>query len=227
MTADRNVISIFIDRIRKAIADYRELCLAIHNKRNQASLESLLSEQLALSVAIAWEDFVNDVLIAYISRNPKTMFDDLKNRIKKSSSDKFGVDATRTIRFRFPTKPTLTTIESFVDPRGWNVAITSAQSLSDKANQFLPAEFARKFSLDAEDTNFINLLFSLRNYLAHRSKASRVTLKSSIAAMTGDKNISLNGTLTTVSVYLKTSTKGTESRSITIADRVISIANKF
>jgi hypothetical protein len=49
---------------------YDELVLAVHEKKRQQSLESMLAEHCVLGVAVMWEAFVHDLIVSYIEEEP-------------------------------------------------------------------------------------------------------------------------------------------------------------
>ena len=64
--------------------------LAVHNKRNQAALETMLVEQFVMLSVVQWESFINDLIIAYVLMRPNTALKSLRRRIEQSIERKFG-----------------------------------------------------------------------------------------------------------------------------------------
>ena len=202
MSADRQVIKRFEKRVSRSKDNYDEFVMAVHNKRNQPSLESQLAEQLVMSVAVAWEAFITDLLIAYVTLDPKASIESLKSKISKSLNDKYGVDAAKAVKFSFPKSLTKARAAAFIDPKGWNIPLKSSEALSQRANELLSAQNAKKFSLNADDSHFLDFVICARNYLSHRSDASRQALKTAIS-QAGGKNDFLASRFADIGTYLK------------------------
>jgi hypothetical protein len=201
--------------------------MAVYNKRNQPSLESLLASQLVMSIAVAWEAFLTDLLITYVTLNPQPTIDSLKERIIRSTTDRFGSNAAKGIRFSFPRNLTKSHASGLTDPKGWNIPLNSAEALSHRANDLLAAQYAKKFSLNADDSNFIDLIICLRNFLSHRSSASRQELVKSIGSISGGSNSFLAGRFRDAENYLKFKANGTDTRAVLIVRRLVEIAQKL
>lgn len=217
----------FARRIGDVTRDFNELKLAVYGKKRQASLETMLAEQAMMSIAVQWEAFVNDLITAYVVERPKSTLLDFDTRLRQSIDDKFpGV--ARWIHWSFPRAISRPQAEKLLDPKGWNVVAPSAQALADMANRRLEAVDARKFSLAADDRDFIDYLVSLRNYLGHRSAGSRQKLLDSIAQLKpAGVNAPLKADLRQTGAYLKQVIAGGESRVTFVASRVQDIAAKL
>lgn len=175
----RHVVARFQRRTRDLLRDFDELILAVHDKRRQASLEIMLAEQTVMSLAVYWEAFLNDIIIRYVVLRPESCLEDARKRYRQSLGDKFA-GMERWVSISFPKVISQNTAEKLIDPRGLNVVATSAQALSEVANRYLSAVDARKFSLAAEDREFVDYFVALRNYLGHRSTASRASFLAAV-----------------------------------------------
>ena len=151
----------------------------------------------------------------------------LQDRILKSTKDRFGSDAAKSIRFSIEKTLSKARIAGLLDPKGWNFSEKNAESLSKRANELLAAQFAKKFALTAEDMTFLDFLISLRNYLAHRSAASRTALKTATTQLEGESNAALRGTVSNVGSYLKKKSSSGKTRAVVIVGRLVEIAEKL
>jgi hypothetical protein len=216
------------DRFRRRIQDglkrHEELTLAVHGKRVQASLETILVEQLVLSVGVMWEAFLSDILVVYVVAAPAPYLRGLRRRLEQSVEAKFGPKVGRLIRFSPPARLSRSQCVGLLDPKGWNVTASSAADLASRANEWLAAPYARGFSLNAEDGELVDLLVAVRNYLSHRSKGSRTMLREAIGKLSEPRNAPLRGTLRDVGTYLKAKDATGRSRARLIAERVTEIA---
>jgi hypothetical protein len=217
----------FQRRVQNLLRDYGELLLAVHGKRRQASLESMLSEQATMSLGVYWEAFVHDLFLAYVTKNPVNCVADFKNRIDKSLASKFSIP-NRWLEIRIPASLNQNQVAKMIDPKGWNIAATSAKELRDKANQLLHSTDARNFSLDADDAAFVDLLVSIRNYLAHRSTNSRTLLSSTIRQISAQgANGALAGNPVEAGLYLKTIVAAGDRRVHSVGHRLSDVAAKL
>jgi len=222
------VVRRFQSRVSDLIRSYEELLLAVHEKRRQASLETLLSEQAVMSMAVFWEAFVNDVFVAHVVRAPEWCLANAENRVRQSINGKF-VGLSRWVTIEVPKSITKSQAEKILDPKGWNISASSAQELANLANLHLPAPDARKFSLDAEDRAFLDYLVALRNYLAHRSDSSRgiiVSAINEISTTTGDNAPLSKAQPGHIGTYLKERV-GADTRVGIIARRMSAVSAKL
>jgi hypothetical protein len=227
MSEATKAIDRFQKRVDETLGYYSELLLAVTGKKRQAALETMLGEQCAMTLAVSWEAFIHDVLIAYVSLSPAVFKKDLEARLTQSIEDKYG-EAIRWVKFHMPKAPQKSQLVGVIDPKGWNITANSAEDLSKRANQLLPAADAKKFSLDADDSALVDYLIAMRNYLGHRSKASRAALTSAIRDMQGTaQNALLSGNVTTIGAYLKTRVAGADTRAHLIGGRIRAISEKL
>lgn len=195
-----------------------------HNKVNQAALETMLVEQFVMLSAVQWESFLNDLIVAYVMMRPQAALNNLESRIEKSVESKFGEHAANCTTFKVQRPFSRQKIVGLLDPKNWNITVTSAQELTMKANDLLVAEFAKKFSLNKNDAEFIDFAVAVRNFLSHRSEASRMELKNSVTALTEPANAMFNGQIRDVGTYLKTKDGAGTTRAVSFASRLIAIS---
>jgi hypothetical protein len=217
----------FERRLSKAIGCHRELMLAVHNKRNQAALETMLVEQFVMLSAVQWESFLNDIIIAYVMMRPDTALRSLQNRIRQSIEGKFGERAANSTSFRVQMPIARQRVVGLLDPKDWNITVGSAQELTTKANDFLAAEFAKRFSLDKSDAQFIDYATALRNFLGHRSDGARADLKTAIAGLSEPANASLTARFLDAGSYLKAKDGAGTTRAVAFASRLILLSEKL
>ncbi len=68
-----------------------------------AKVSNVVAEQFATSAAILWENFLHEVLVAYVLRNHKKYLARLEKRISDSVTDKFGAHCGKKLVFVFGT----------------------------------------------------------------------------------------------------------------------------
>ncbi|MGB8495941.1 MAG: hypothetical protein WCE53_16190 [Candidatus Acidiferrum sp.] len=227
MSETSKAINRFQKQIDQTLDYYSELLLAVSGKTRQAALETILAEQCAMSLAVSWEAFIHDVLIAHVVMNSSVFISSLQARLKQSIAEKYG-SAVGWTKFKFPKSPNKDQLMGMVDPKGWNITANSAEELASRANSLLQASDAKKFSLDAEDRAFVDYLISIRNYLGHRSKGSRSEVGRTIRGMQATpRNSELVAPIQTVGAYLKNRVSPDRTRAQFIGSSLREISEKL
>jgi hypothetical protein len=194
----------------------------------RSEVANTVAEQFATSLAIMWENFVHEVLVAYVLRNHKKYLKRLQKKIVISVTDKFGAQCGKKLVFAFGTPTSVGDVEPLLNPKGRNVTVSSGDHLATTANELLKGSIARKFSLDKEDRIFIDLLLALRNFLAHRSTAARASLVGAIRkAGRGGKNANLHAESIRLNRYVSETCPLGAGRLKAIFARVKEVANEF
>lgn len=226
MTASEKIVEQFKRRAHQVHDYHNELLLAVHLKQRQAALESMLSEQFVLSLAVQWEAFINDLIISYVVDDPNPYFKQLRIRIVQSVKEKFGNEAQKLTTFKPPSDLKAGKAQLLVDPKDYNVTSPSAATLTKRANELLAAPHAIKFTLSNDDSAFFDYFVALRNFLGHRSGGSRERLKAAANSLAG-ANSPLKGSLKDVGAYLKAKQAGGDRRTAVIVSRIVGIADKL
>ena len=218
----------FSKRIAKATANHAELMLAVHNKKNEQALRTILTEQYVMLAVVLWETYLNDLFIAYAMDKPSTVISSLEKRIASSIGSKFGQYAATCVKFAVRKPITRQTIVSLLDPKNWNITASSSKDLATKANEILHATFAKRFSLDKADSQFLDFAIAVRNFLSHRSGGSRTTLRNALNLLSEPANDFLTGGNTAnFGTYLKTPCASGKSRAIELVNRLAGVAEKL
>jgi hypothetical protein len=221
----QSIVKKFARCIQGAIDNHEELILDIHPGKHRATLNTMLAVQLVFYISVFWEVFLNDILLSYLIKSPGQFSNYFENRVNQSIGDRFGLTASNMIKFSIPKKLSVKKAALLVDPKNFNISIKSTEKLTKSANDYLVPKYARLFSLDKDDAEFVDFTFAMRNYLVHRSSGSREQLKSATLSLSG-VNTGLNDSLSNVDFYLKQKVNK-EIRSVLIGKRMIDIANKF
>jgi hypothetical protein len=213
----------FIKRVDDLVRHHQDLLMNVQGKLRQASLETILAEQMAMSIGIYWEAFVHDLIIAYVADEPSACVRNYGAQMKQSIGERFP-GAVGWLDFDLPFWLTPYQVERVLNPKGRNVTASSASGLRDLANKHLIARHAKRFALGAEDAEFVDFLVRLRNYLGHRSRESRNLLVRAIKnfSATG-ANRHLKGPTNNLGVYLKGKSAGMD-RISAIAARTKNVA---
>jgi hypothetical protein len=227
MTALRDAkVQSFIKQVESLLSHYNELKLAIHNKKNEASLQNELVVQLSLSISVQWESFIHDLIVAYVLSDSTRALESLEERVRQSIQGKFGAVTVKCFKFCKPTGLNREKIQELYDPKGWNITAQNASDLAKRANELLVGRYAKRFALDAGNAEFYDYVVALRNYLSHRSAGARATLKKTIDGLSEAKNLPLRTNIGKTDFYLKSpATPEQISRVEYIATRLKEIAS--
>jgi hypothetical protein len=207
---------------------YDTILAAIASGRGRTILVGALAEHFALELGVRWEGFVHDLFVAYLMQGKRAFLRSKNLNIMRSVGDRYGDGWLKLVRVRNPLKWTPRLVEALIDPNQRNIVVTSADDLYHRATQLLGSR-AIKFSLNPDDRQLVNFVVALRNYLAHRSKASRKDLYQAAAAFISQgPNAELFGRLRQVSTYLRTGVKvGKTPRIKVVHARLSEIAGKL
>jgi hypothetical protein len=221
--ASTEVVRKFVKRVENSVRYHAEMLHVVQNQKHQATLETMLAEQFVLNTAVLWEVFLSDVLVAHLATAPQTYLTSLKARVVQSLRDKFGSETARHAAVKLPRAVSLEQARKLVDPKSFNVTVKSATDLVTRANDLLAAPHAKKFSLGGDDRDFLDYIIALRNFLGHRSTASRDRLREAVNKLVGT-NKDLGGSVREIGAYLKTKKTGGDTRAVLIARRLIDLA---
>ncbi len=228
MALDSNgVVRKFSARMQKGIGLHRELLLAVHLKTHQAALETMLVEQFVLNAAVLWEVFLSDLLLAYLVASPTRFLKSLRLRVLQSIEQRFGPRTERLVSIDTPRSLSLSSAAGLADPKNYNLTVNSSEHLKKRANEMLAAQYAKHFTLPIEDSQFLDFVVALRNFLGHRSPASLERLKKATGSLDG-KNAALNAKVSNIGTYLKArSAPSNDPRSIAIALRLVEVSESL
>ncbi len=170
------------------------------------SQRSFLVENSFLAVAVQWEGFISDLLVAYINRDSSRFASHLKDALEEGLTDKQKTIFQRYCKLGVPTHLKKSDIEDLVDGRGNNVAFSNFAAMVEQARRWLvPTDASRFSNRTAREKAVVNALIDIRNHLAHQSDRSFKAMNDALAAgalhptglRRGQKNINH------VSTYLK------------------------
>lgn len=217
-----------VDALEKGFDGIITVLASSRKSMSTADLSRIVAEQFAASVAIKWENFIHDVLVAHVLRSHRKYLKGLEKDVVKLVSEKFGIQCSKGLILRFGTPSSVRDIEPLLNPKGRNITASSGDNLASTANRLLTSSLARKFSLDQEDRIFVDVLLAVRNFLAHRSSAARAALIQAIRrASPVGKNAKLYVSSIQLAEYLSGGCQTGERRIKVMFQRVKEIALQF
>lgn len=225
----REAVAAFQETIQELERHYDSLVGALTGVQRRATLEGILAEQFALELGVRWEGFIHDLFVSYVERNKRAFLASEEKALRESVRQRKGPSLERLVYLRIPSRPRWTsrTVDTLLDPEGRHLTLTKADDLSSKASRLLGSK-AKRFSLVEEDRQLIDFVIALRNYLAHRSRASLRALNASISAFAAaGANHDLAGQIRNVRAYLRNAGPSGRPRIKVVFDRMSQIAGKL
>ena len=170
------------DAIRKFLNDELDATLRFYKntlqKLETPDDESRLASQTYMSAATAWECFLSDIVIAYIEIDPEVFFEHLKRSHEDGRTRKQKLIQEKYTKINFPESINSEEIIEFIDSEKRNITFSSASDLNKKVKNWISEDYFKKFNeITKEETAIINLIISLRNFIAHQSKGSFAKLE--------------------------------------------------
>ena len=183
------VVDDFVTRIRDAKArsdvEYKAIPYAAHDKlRRQRGLVS----DFAFRLGGEWELFQHRWHIAVVSKEPAAFVARLQDLLDEAVAKLPGhgvVPVLNSFRPKYPTRLTADTIEALLDGSGYNITFKSVSDWKKGAAQDFTNRYngrVARIAGNAEDTCVLDLVKAVRNFIAHKSDLSRMTLNERIAA---------------------------------------------
>jgi len=227
-TGSIKIVNKFKTNIRRDLMTKDNIIAAAQNDGPSDYIESFLAIQLMLQLAVEWECFVNDLFLKYVVLKPGKLKKELAENIKKSINKDYGPTAARFLKLGLPQYIKEDRVASLIDPKGFNIFAYSPDKLRNLAAKFLAVKYARKFAFSRYDGELIEVFYSIRNFIAHRSKRSKEQLKETINLIDiRGINSPLIGKTSYIGSYLKCAVPNGGSRIDFISNRLIKIADSL
>ncbi|SRR6266702_5582910 len=166
----------FIKQSNDSFNQYSKLWALMPSEGHNTEKQQLAVDA-AFRLGIQWETFRHRWFVASISKKPDIFVKKVQSEVDK------GAEKIRHLLYAmqpranltFPLRPTREQIEASLDPDGYNITFTDHQKWASMASSHLDSEYVdlvRNIASDAEQTCIIDLLTSIRNYVAHQSQGS-------------------------------------------------------
>lgn len=173
------------DHIKKLFNDELDATLRFY-KNTLQNLQKLatpddknrLVSQTYMSAATAWECFLSDIVIAYIEDSPETFFEHLKRSYEGGRAPKQKLIQEKYAKLSFPESINSDEIIELIDSERKNVTFSTATDLTKKIRNWISEDYLKKFTgMTKEEKAIVNLIISLRNFIAHQSEGSFAKLE--------------------------------------------------
>lgn len=142
----------------------------------------LISEYSFLSAAILLEGYISDLFIAYINRDGSRFSTYLTGKMTIDTKDEYAKRAVSLASIELNKHITTAEIKSIIDDRDFNVTFPETGKMVGAANMWLTNTYATRFTtLTPAQKASLDAIRGIRNFLAHRSKASKDKMQDLLA----------------------------------------------
>ncbi|MEZ5455863.1 MAG: hypothetical protein R3F04_07090 [Lysobacteraceae bacterium] len=146
-----------------------------------AKQKNLIAEYTFLAAATLWEGYLSDVFVAYINRDRSAFCAQMVSKMQVKTEDAYAKRASTHASINMSNHLTVAEIRAILDANDYNVTFKSVDDLKEKAALWLAPAHRRNFlSLNAQQSAGLGTVRSIRNFLAHRSGASKVTMQADL-----------------------------------------------
>lgn len=144
----------------------------IQGTHNEKADLSQLAQSVFLSQFVAYEVMVSDLFLAYIKKDPSQLQNEYEKRIRTSISGRYGSAWMSMIQLDL--RKAISCAE-LVDADGRNLSFTNVNKMKEKANELLAPKLCKRIeNVPKDDCKLLDTAKAIRNYIAHRSPASRI-----------------------------------------------------
>ena len=229
----QDVKSDFDALVDERLKHFRRIEAALRGTQHEKRDMSLLSETTLHSCYVAFECFISDLLLAYVNRDASKYQSNLESKINSSVNAKFGSWAASRIQFSTVKHIKLSDLETLLDPDDYNVTFKDVAALKQRFHDWVAVPYKNAVvGISDSDERLIDLAHAIRNYIAHKSTASKDLMNARLANVStgpGCPNLHLQRgphQIHDVGAYLK-SIAGGERRVIRLITRLRNIAANF
>ena len=192
---------------------------------------SFLATQSFLSLFVSFERFCSDLVLAYMNADFSKYQEDLANRIDASIKGKFNPATAALVKFTPKAHVSVSELEEFVDPTGWNLTFPTVTKLKEFATKSLIEQHADRINaITLPEARLIDSARAIRDFIEIQGKGSKgraITYLSEIEI--GGQNTYLGrgaNDVRVVGVYLK-AVHGGEMRLHRYAQGLLAIAARM
>ena len=89
MLTPTRALANFQKHVTTALANYDGLIAAVSGRPRRILMGRLVAEQCVLNIAVRWEAFIHDLIIAYIENSPTTCVNFHKTKVLQSVEEKY------------------------------------------------------------------------------------------------------------------------------------------
>lgn len=149
----------------------------IQGTHNEKADLSQLAQSVFLSQFVAYEVMVSDLFLSYINKDPSHLQNNHEKRIRDSISSRYGPAWTSMVQLDMRKVTSYVELKDLVDADGRNLSFTDVNKMKEEANKLLAPKFRERIkNLPEDDCKLLDTARTIRNYISHRSPASRARM---------------------------------------------------
>lgn len=163
------------------LQDILDTFIGISRTALSSASKNLMAEYSFLGASILLEGFISDLFVAYINRKNGPFVSYLTSRMQVQATDEHAKRASSLASIDIASHLKLDQIRQILDPRDYNVTFHTSAVLKSRAAQWLDAPHSGYFiSLTSMNCAVMDTIKAVRNYLAHRSGASKTAMQTAL-----------------------------------------------
>ncbi|TLD71496.1 hypothetical protein FEM03_08205 [Phragmitibacter flavus] len=171
------------DDFLAALVDVETTFQAAESAGINAAGMKLITEFSFLSAAILFEGYISDLFVAYINRDSSVFSAHLVGKMVIETIDPHAKRAKSLATISIHQRLTAADIRSVLDSRDYNITFPTVAEMKTGAGQWLAPSFKAYFvNLTASHAAILSATKTMRNFLAHRSGASKNEMQTALAA---------------------------------------------
>lgn len=226
-----DVIDDFKDQLEDLEKFYDRVSGRLHGTKHEKADQSRLAELTFMSMAVATEGFLSDLSVSFINRDSSAFRSDIEARMNQSISSKFGPWVAEQVDTGLGKHLKAEEVWSALAPEGRNLPVTDPAKLRKNADKFFAGRYLQAVkNLTKADERLLEAVRRTRNYVAHRSAASKQEMNEALKALgkdSGNKSLKRGDyKIHKVGAYLKAK-KGGKPRLKRYGERLRQIAEKL
>jgi hypothetical protein len=168
------------DDFAERLSELRTLWLEAAIKLGK-KMEAQMAELTVLAAVVQWDEFISKIHVALVNRDTRRFRAYLGEKVIKYVEEKFGKPTVGWVSVKLPDHPSKEETEQLLDRRGYLPAYDSKE-LIKRARQRFVDDVAKRFELKPGEVAALEAWRALRDFVAHRSSASLITLNQALAA---------------------------------------------
>jgi len=166
-----------------ALGDVKTTFNAANASAIPANGKKLISEFSFLSAATLLEGFISDLFVAYINRDDSVFVGYLVGKMSIDASDEHSQRAKNFATISIGQHLSSADIRSVLDSRDYNITFANASEMKAGAGKWLADPYKNYFTaITASQSATLAAAKSIRNFLAHRSAASKSEMQTALIA---------------------------------------------
>jgi hypothetical protein len=172
------------ERLTELLEFYDTGWAAFETQPHAATRCSSLSELVFHRAYVEVEAFLSAYFIGCINRDATTLIAFRRSQIQTSIRAKYSQTSVDYVSFEPPAHPSVAVVTGLVGGSEYNLTFTSYQKMVERAAEWLAPQWAGKIgAVTVERQRVMDAAKSIRNCIAHQSKASFDSMNEALLAL--------------------------------------------